>query len=279
LTRAGTDARVIDALLDEVTALSPDQQAHELNDCISAIVRSPALSVLALGKWLTSNTHVATAKQLVHSLNVSYLATDAPVSLDLSALQSSDAVLTAFRLCALTTTPAVSLGWVLALFRFPGQTPHSDALKLLQHHMQEYPYTTQRLLEGADAEWKANFPIIAKAVSMLKQQADALEQEPRLKELALSRKEQIALQGLKLREQREIHRHAEQPSVLSAFVKQSHFKYSHDVAVETTAQGQTFEQVISMQSHGIWVELPLSERLDPLTGRLRRNRLWDGTTS
>jgi hypothetical protein len=277
LTRAGTDPADVAGLLDEVAALDPNQQAHELGDCISAIVQSPTLSVWALGRWLNTNTDIAAAKRLVHELSVNYLAADAAVRFDLSALHPSDAVLTGFRLCALGSAPPVSLGWMLALLGLPDEAVHADALKLLQHHMQEYPYTTKRLLDRVDAESKATLTVIAEAATILKQQADALEQAPRLKEFALSREERIALQGLKLREQREIHRHAEQSSVLLAFVKQSHFKYSRDAAVEITAQGQTFEQVLSMQSHGVSVELPLSERLEPLTGPLRRNRLWGGT--
>jgi hypothetical protein len=279
LTRAGADAADITGLLDEVAALDAEQQAHELGDCMSAIIQSPSLSVWALGRWLTTNTDIAAAKRMVHELSVSYLAADVAVRFDLSTLNPSNAVLAGFRLCALGAAPPVSLGWVLALLGLPDEAAQADALKLLQHHMQEYPYTTQRLLDDADAELKAALPVLAEAASMLKQQADALEQAPRLKEFALSREERIALQGLKLREQREIHCHAEQHSVLRAFAKQSHFKYSREAVVEITAQGQTFEQVLSMQSHGASVELPLSERLEPLTGPLRRNRLWGGTAS
>jgi len=67
--------------------------------------------------------------------------------------------------------------------------------------------------------------------------------------------------------------------MLPAFSKQSRFKYSHDAVIEITAQGKTFEHVLSMQSHSISVELSLSERPEPLTGPLRRNRLWEGTAS
>lgn len=277
LTRAGTDPADIAGLLDEVAALDPDQQAHELGDCMSAVVQSPALSVWALGTWLTTNTRIAAAKRLVHDLSVNHLAAATAIRFDLSALRPADALLAGFRLCALGATPSVSLGWVVALLGSPDEAVQAGALKLLQHHMQEYPYTTQRLLDSVDAESKATVTVIAEAASMLKQQADALEQAPRLKEFALSREERIALQGLKLREQREIHHHAEQSSVLLAFMKQSHFKYSRDAVVEITVQGQTFEQVLSMQSHGVSIELPLSERLEPLTGPLRRNRLWEGT--
>ena len=98
LTRAGTDPGPLANLLDEVAALDPEQQAHEQDDCLSAIVQSPALSVQALGKWLTSDDHRPLAQQLVHKLNIQYLAADMPVCYDLSALQSSDAVLAAFRL-------------------------------------------------------------------------------------------------------------------------------------------------------------------------------------
>ncbi len=276
LTRAGTDPGLLSDLLDEVAVLDPEQQAHELDDCLSAIVRSSAMSVQALGKWLTIDAHRPVAKQLVHNLSVQYLAADTPVFYDLSALQSSDAVLAAFRLCALATTPAVSLGWVLALLRFTDTGVHGHALELLRHHVQEYPYTTQRLLDAVDAELKTAQPDITDAVSILKQQSDALEQAPRLTEFAMSREERIALQGLKLQEQREIHRHAEQSSVLLPFIKQSHFKYSHEVAIEISAQGQTFEQSLPMQLHGVSVELPLSERLDPQTGPLRRRCLWGG---
>jgi len=71
LTRAGTDPTDIAGLLNEVAALDPDQQAHELGDCMSAVVQSPALSVWALGTWLTTNTHIAVAKEGLQNLGVS----------------------------------------------------------------------------------------------------------------------------------------------------------------------------------------------------------------
>jgi len=212
----------------------------------------------------------------VHNLSVTYLAADAPARFDLSMLPPSEAVLVGFRLCALATAPAVSLGWVIGLLRLPDEAAQRHTLELLQHHIQEYPMTTQRLLEAVDAETVAAFPAIAQAASILKQESAALDEAPQLKEFALSREERIALEGIKLREQREIHRHAEQSSVLMAFVKQSHFKYSHETVIEVMAQGQTFEQRLSMQAHRVAIELPISERLDPLTGPLRRNRLWGG---
>jgi hypothetical protein len=98
-----------------------------------------------------------------------------------------------------------------------------------------------------------------------------------LKEFAMSRDERIALDSLKRREQREIHRHAEQSSVLLPFFTPQHFKYSREAVIEVTTQDQTFEQVLSMQPHRVSVELPISELLDPLTGPLRRNRLWEGS--
>lgn len=279
LFHAGADPGILVGLLDEVAALDPDQQVHELDNCLSAIARSPALSVLALGSWLTADAKRPVAKQLVHNLSVQYLAASTPADFDLSAMLPSDAVLAAFRLCALVTTPAVSLGWVVALLRRSDAGVHGHALVLLQHLVQEYPHTTQRLLESLDADVKAALPVLTEVLSMLAQQSVALEQTSRLKELAMSREERVALQGLKLREQREIHRHAEQSSVLLSFVKQNHFKYSHETVIEVTAQGQTFEQSLSMQSHGVSIELPLSERLEPQTGSLRRNRLWEGPAS
>ncbi|MDP1742687.1 hypothetical protein [Polaromonas sp.] len=266
-------------MLDEVAALDPDKDTHELDDCLSALIRSPALSVLALGNWLGANAKLPLAKLLVHNLSVQYLAAETPVNLDLAMLQSSDAVLVAFRLCALATTPAFSLGWVLALLRNDETGVQTHALELLRHHIREYPHTTQRLLESMVPDLKTTLPVVAEVLSMLSKQSDAFEQAPRLKEFAMSREERIALQGLKLREQREIHRHAEQSSVLMQFVKQSHFKYSHETVVEFSAQGQTFEQSLSMQPHAVSVELPISERLDPQTGPLRRNRMWAGPTS
>lgn len=276
LTRADADPGVIAGLLDEIAALSPDQQARELDDCISAIVQSTALSVAALAKWLTAKAHATVAKNLVHNLSITYLAADAPARFDLSVLPPSEAVLVGFRLCALATAPAVSLGWVIGLLRLSDEAAQRHALELMQRHIKEYPMTTQRLLEAVDTDTAAAFPAVAQAASILKQESDTLDEAPRLIEFALSREERIALEGLKLREQRAIHRHAEQSSVLLAFVKQTHFKYSHEAVIEITAQGQTFEQALSMQAHGLAIELPISERLDPQTSPLRRNRLWGG---
>ncbi|MCW8174279.1 hypothetical protein D8B25_02520 [Verminephrobacter aporrectodeae subsp. tuberculatae] len=268
----------IAGLLDEVAALD----AHELGNLIDAIIQSPTLSVWALGRWLTTNTDIdiAAARRLVRKLSDHYLAADIPVRFDLSALRPTDAMLAGFRLCALGVTLPVSLGWVLALLRLPDEAAQlDDALKLLQYHWQEYPYTTQRLLDSADAGLKPDLTVrIGRISSLLKQQADALEQA-KLKEFNLSHEEWIALQGLKLRKQREIHRHAEQRSKLWKLIKQSCFKYSRDAVVETTAQGQTSDQILSMRPHGVPFESPLSERLDPLTSQSRHEQLWDGTAS
>lgn len=72
LTRAGTDPGVIARLLEEIADLPPDQQARELDNCMSAIAQSTALSVAALAKWLRAKAHVAVAKHLVHNLSVTY---------------------------------------------------------------------------------------------------------------------------------------------------------------------------------------------------------------
>jgi hypothetical protein len=277
LRRCGTDSAVIVGLLDEVAALNADEQAREFGDCMSAIAQSSTLSVCALARWLAGDTHTDIGKHLVHNLSVNHLDSNELVRFDLSVLQTPDALLVACRLCALATTPAVSLGWTLGLFRFAEQVAIHHAHELVKYHMREFPFTTQRLLTAVDAETMKALPVIAEAVSALKDESETLNSAPRLKEFAMSRDERIALDSLKRREQREIHRHAEQSSVLLPFFKQQHFKYSREAVIEVTTQDQTFEQVLSMQPHRVSVELPISELLDPLTGPLRRNRLWEGS--
>ncbi|ROZ77592.1 hypothetical protein [Ramlibacter sp. WS9] len=142
----------------------------------------------------------------------------------------------------------------------------------------EYPDTTTAILTQKLADLDPQSPwvdVLTSIVAHLKSNRiwDGL---PECKELDLSAEAAATYRSHRRREQREIHEAAEQKSVFAQLSLQLHLKYGRSIA---TRMGERFGAVTELQHHSIQIELPRSERVDPLAGQLRRlTFIQDGDT-
>jgi hypothetical protein len=262
-------------LLPAVAALAEADPLAELDNCLHEIASRVPLAAAALMSWLPDKPSEF-VRTLVRGLSVKYLTEDAPVPFNLKGVDVGRAVLVCSRLCAEATAPAVTLGWLLALYsEVPEADPERRRLNvLLTYHVEEVPHTTLAVLNCVPANCRP--AEVTAALEHLTEQESMLKDSPRLTELMLSREERYALANLERGRQRDIQRQARQRSIFMQFAKSHHVKYSTQVAIEHAAGGQIHEQTINMQEHGVFFEMPLSERAQPLLGEVTRQRLWEG---
>jgi len=256
---------------------SSDEWLAEADDCLREVAHSSTLFVAAVSSWLSVDEEVELAKALVYKANVQHLQQKAAEAYDLSNIDELRAILAGCRLCTLNATPAISLGWTLSL---PVSHPTSDKIDqavehLLQYHVDEFPWTTRRLLSSEDSPFtsveKAN-----EALRALEEQETWLEGLPRLREFAMTPEMRLTLSSLKRSESRAIHRHSKEGSVFSQLFTTQHFKYANKTAVEFVVGDKIKETTLEMSPYSLSVELPLSERTDPVSGAARRRALWRG---
>ncbi|MDO9099219.1 MAG: hypothetical protein Q7V53_00530, partial [Caldisericota bacterium] len=100
---------------------------------------------------------------------------------------------------------------------------------LLNHLVKEQPSTTLRLLSSKDSEF-SSLAIATEVREALQAQADWLEQQPNLREFAMTTEMRIAFWSLRRNEGRDIHRRAQRASVLASLFKSQHFKYANRTA-------------------------------------------------
>jgi hypothetical protein len=146
---------------------------------------------------------------------------------------------------------------------------------LLQYHTDEFPWTTQRLLSSEDSPFK----FIEKAnesLALLKDQEDWLLGLPSLSEFAMTPEMQMTLSSLKRAENRDIISHGREQSFFAQLFTPQHFKYANKTAVEFVVGDTIQETTLEMSPQGFSLELPLSEKTDPMSGALRRSELWRG---
>lgn len=269
------------ALCRESELADPDSDGwlSEADHCLHEIAESSVLFAAALSKWLTQAGSKELAKALVHKASVRRLQQAHPESYELSAIPEEQGILVGYRLCALAATPAVSLGWVLSLASVPTKSAKTTAAveHLLKHLVEEQPGTTLRLLLAKESGFHA-LEIAKEALAHLKAEDDWLEQQPKLREFAMTPEMRLTLSSLKRSESRDIHRHSREKSVLASLFKAQHFKYANRTAVEVMVDGQVQETTLQMSPYSVSVELPLSEGFDPVAGSLGRNRLWRGAS-
>lgn len=261
----------------ELADTASDNWLRAADDCIHAIGDSPKLFVPAISKWLTHNDFKELAKAVAHEASVRHLQQAAPVVYDLSTIPEAQTILAGYRLCALAVAPAVSLGWTLSMAALPTQTAATTSAveHLLKHLVEEQPSTTLRLLSSKDSKFSAL--AIAKEVREgLQAQADWLEQQPNLREFAMTTEMRLAFWSLRRNEGREIHRSSQSSSALAGLFKSQHFKYANRTAIEFAVGGQVQETTLEMAPFRLSVELPLSEYIDPVAGGQARSRLWRG---
>lgn len=276
LAAAEADAAALPPVLAEIAALAASPDSFEFTHCIHMIAQSPALSSAALGAWLSSSPHMDAVRALLREMNVSHLAAEQLASFEPARLDVADAVMVGYRLAAFDAAPAVVLGWIIACFQADVEPGGERLIALLGYEAQQYPGTTRRLLEGVDPGVVTRYPLLDEVRETLAAASAARVAAPRLKELALSVEDREVLRRHRIRDQRDIHRQAEAASVLMRFMSRSHFKYAREVALQFDAGGTTAEQTVSMQEHGLAMELPFLAMTDPLGLLYRRKRLLRG---
>lgn len=247
------------------------------DDCLHVIAESSELFVSAISAWLIDSDNAALAKAVIHKANVRHLQQAHAELYALEGVAEADAALCAYRLCALNATPAVSLGWTLSLdLAFPTLAQTESAVnELLRFHMEEFPVTTLRLLSVEGSPFAA-LESASAALAALKAEDKWLEEQPRLREFAMTPEMRLTLSSLKRRENREIQRSSRGNSVLAQIFTTQHFKYANKTAVEFNVGGGVQETTLEMSRYGLSVELPLSEGTDPVSGAARRRALARG---
>lgn len=276
LAAAERDAEALPSVLADIAALAVTPGSFEFTHCIHSIAQSPALGSAALGAWLVTEQQMEAARALLQEMSVSHLAGDQLVAFEPACLSAAEAVLVGYRLAAFDVAPAVVLGWIVACFQADVEPSGERLVALLGHEAQQYPGTTRRLLEGLDAGLLARYPVLEEVRLAMATTSAARLAAPRLKELKLSVDDQEILRRHRGREQRDIHRQADETSVLMQFMTRSHFKYAHEVALQFDTGGVTVEQPVAMQQHQLTMELPFLAMTDPLGLLLRRKRLLQG---
>lgn len=273
--RRATDQEAI-LLVPAVHALDEADPLGELDNCIHEIASRLPVAAAALLSWMPNKPNAGCAGALVRKLSVNHLSERTAVPFDLAGADVGRAILTCGRLCAQVTSPAVTLGWLLALFsEVPENDPERRRLNvLLAYHIEEVPDTTLAVLSCVPTERRP--PEVAVALKHLTEEESMLSGSPRLTELVLAREERYALANLERARQRDIQLQARQQSIFMQFTKPHHVKYSTCVAIEVDAGGMIREQTLEMQEHGVSVEMPLSERARPLLGKAMRRELWEG---
>lgn len=257
--------------------MSPDDWLTEADDCLHVLANSSALFTAATTKWLIDDDDVELAKALLHVANVQHLQQPVAESYDLSAVGEATAILVGCRLCALSVTPSISLGWTLSIaLSDPGSPNARHAVDyLLRYHVDEFPWTTRRLLASENSPFKS-VEAANGALAALVELEVWLDGLPRLREFAMTPEGQLTLSGLKRNENRDIERHAKKASLFSQIFTTQHFKYANRTAVELAIGDQVHETSLEMAPYSVSVELPHSERTDPVAGANRRRNLWRG---
>lgn len=259
------------------TAESGGHWLTDAENCLYLLSELSALFAAAATKWLIDDTVVELAKALVHTANVQHCQQPVAESYDLSAVDEAIAILVGCRLCALNATPSISLGWTLSL---AVSHPHTLNARhaadfLLRYHVEEFPWTTQRLLRSVDSPFKS-LEAANSALAALAELEGWLDGLPRLREFAMTPEMRLTLSGLKRNQGRDIERHANKESLFSQIFTTQHFKYANTTAVELVVGDQVHETSLTMAPHSVFIEWPHSEQTDPVAGADRRLSLWRG---
>lgn len=258
------------------SAAAPTDWRADADDCLHALAGSSVLLAVALAKWLVGDD-IELAKALLHKANVQHLQQSAAELYDLSAIEEATAILVGCRLCALNATPAISLGWTLSLsLSYPDSPNVADAVDyLLKYHVDEFPWTTRRLL-ASQASPFGSLEVAKAALVALNGLDGWIDGLPKLREFAMTPEMRLTLSSLKRNENRDIERHAGRESIFSQIFTTQHFKYANKTAVEFVVGDQIKETALEMAPYSVSVELPHSERTDPVAGAHRRRGLWQG---
>jgi hypothetical protein len=256
---------------------SSDEWLAEADSCLHEIAHSSNLFATAISSWLTIEEEVELARALVHEASVQHLKQETAEAYNLSDIDEEQAILAGCRLCTLNAATAISLGWALSLaVSHPMSDKTGQAVEhLLQYHIDEFPWTSRRLLSSEDSPFKS-VEKANEALAALEEQEIWLSGLPRLREFAMTPEMQLTLSSLKRNENREIHRHGREKSFFAQLFTPQYFKYANKTAVEFLVGDKVQETTLEMSPYSLAVELPLSERTDPKSGMTRRHGLWRG---
>ncbi|EKN3504061.1 hypothetical protein ACSILG_000197 [Yersinia enterocolitica] len=262
---------------EKTLSSSHDECLTAANSCLHEIAQSATLFTVALSCWLTNDEDRWLAMALEQAASLNHLQATTPQIYALASIPKPRAILAACRLCAMHPAPAVSLGWALSLATsYPSsEKALSAARTLLQHHMDEYPATTGRLLASQSSPFM-ELELAKGALVTLEQQQNAQDGFPWLREFAMSPEMRLIYSSRKRSENREIQRNSEAKSIFSQFVTKQYFKYANKTAVEFSVGDEVKETTLEMTSFQIKVELPVSWLIDPVSAEFSRNKMWKG---
>lgn len=169
------------------SASSHEELLAEADHCLHEIAHSSNLFVAAISSLLTVNKDVNLANALIQKASVLHLQQDTAEDYDLTATDEGQAILAGCRLCTLNAATAISLGWALSLFAsYPESNMTNRAVEyLLQYHIDEFPWTTRRLLASDKSPFKT-VEMAKKTLALLEEQEAWLTAQPRLREFAMS---------------------------------------------------------------------------------------------
>lgn len=275
---AAQDASHLETLAQWVKARQNAEDAvSAARDCLFEIAKSPELFVAAASRWVTSSEHALLGLALVHEVSVRHLNESVILAYDLSGIAEADAILTAFRLCAHAAAPAVCLGWVLSVVRdFPqSQDAARTASSLLSYLAEQLPVSTHQLLR-ADTSAFRDLPVEKQTLAHLNAFEAILSQLPVLREFAMTPEMRLAHASSKRSEHRDIHHAARKGSILDHIATKLRFKYATRTTIEMALGDEIRETSMTMDTHHLSMELPLSEGTDPLYGKLLRRKLARG---
>jgi hypothetical protein len=249
----------------------------EADDCLHAVAENSLLFIAAISSWLVNRDGAALAKVVIHKANVRHLQQPGAEFYKLEGVGEVEAVLCAYRLCALNATPAVSLGWILSLgVAFPDSpATESAVIELLRFHAEEFPVSTLRLL-SAENSLLVELKLARSTVASLKAEDEWLNEQRRLREFAMTPEMRLTLSSLKRGENRAIQRSSRENSVFAQIFSTQHFKYANKTAIEFHAGDGMQETTLEMSRYAVSVELPFSEGTDPVSGTNRRRILGRG---
>lgn len=256
-------------------ANGPEDWIAAIDNCANEIAERATLLAMALAEWLAGEEDHALAKVVLRHANSRYFKAATPVSFDLAAMGPEIAATVCRRLCSRFASPAITLGWALSLARdfpdHPAAGRCADAV--LTFLANELPNTARNLL-SAEASAFGELPKAVATLARIQANETRMAAFESLPELKMTREMRWIRARLNREEQREIMEGAKERSVFAQIVTERHFKYATQVVLEHLTPDGMQESTLSMASFSAGIELPLSEVIDPIMGRLRRAALW-----
>ncbi|WP_156794513.1 MULTISPECIES: hypothetical protein [Herbaspirillum] len=146
---------------------------------------------------------------------------------------------------------------------------------LLGYHLDEFPASSQKLLNAPSSEFES-LSLFQVARTEVQKHAAYVTSLPFVNEFSMTPEMHMRLVAMRRQENREILRGANDASFFANFFTPQHFKYSNKTSVEIHHADGIKETTLNMATHSVSMELPLSERTDPMAGAIRRNEMWEG---